>query len=377
MSQPQTIKIVFTGGGTGGHIYPIIAIIRQLKKLDKDYHLQVYYIGPKDSFAQKLLAQEGVTVKTTLGGKLRTYFSLKNIVDVLFKIPISLIQVFFYLFIISPDLIFSKGGYGSFPTVLWSMLFQIPLFIHESDISMGRANRFARKHALEIFLSFPLQTREPQQQVMIVGNPVRQTLLNVDQEKGKQFFEMESDRPAIFVLGGSQGARRINNVVVDILPELLSDFDVIHSCGENDFHNLKVGTQIVLTEKQRKHYHLYQFLTEEQLKYAYAASDLIVSRAGSGTLFEIAALGKPSIIIPLPGSARNHQVENAYEFSQNGERTMVIEEDNFTSHFFLKTIQDLFNKSYRLKDMGEQVQGFARPQAAAIIASYINAYFSY
>src|SRR6056297_2782860 len=174
------LKLVFTGGGTGGHIYPIMAIIRQLKSLDKDYDLKIYYIGPKDDFAEKLLKEEGVIIKTTLGGKIRSYFSLYNIIDILFKIPLSLLQAFYYLFVISPDLIFGKGGYGSFPTVFWSMLFQIPLFIHESDTSMGRANRFASHYALQIFKSFPLKTRKPQPKILQVGNPVRKKIIETD-----------------------------------------------------------------------------------------------------------------------------------------------------------------------------------------------------
>jgi len=255
------------------------------------------------------------------------------------------------------------------------MLFQIPLFIHESDTSMGRANRFASHYALQIFKSFPLKTRKPQPKILQVGNPVRKKIIETDKEKGRKFFNLSEDKKCVFILGGSQGSRFINNVITEILPQLTDRFEVIHSCGEADYEDLKVGSQVILNAEQQKSYHLYEFLKEKEMTAAYGAADLIVSRAGSGSLFEIAALGKPSIIIPLSSAARNHQVENAYEFSKR-DRAIVIEEGNLTPHFFLETIENLFDNPNILDNMSKKVHRFARPEAARIIASYINIYLS-
>jgi UDP-N-acetylglucosamine--N-acetylmuramyl-(pentapeptide) pyrophosphoryl-undecaprenol N-acetylglucosamine transferase len=375
------MKILFTGGGTAGHIIPIIAIIREIKKNYQKENFQFFYIGPKDKFSQALFNQEkDIKIKYIFAGKIRRGFSVKNIcqnlIDVLFKMPFGILQSFFYIFFLNPDLIFSKGGFGSIPCVLIGKLFLVPIFLHESDIIPGKANQFLSKLALEIFVSFAKTEYFPVKKMILVGNPIRTKILNGSKEKAKEIFKLNSVKPVILILGGSQGSQRINDKILTILPTFLKNFEIIHQCGENNFKEVHNEAKITLRENEelKNSYHLFPFLNEEELSHAYAISDLIVSRAGSGSIFEIAAVNKPSILIPLSESAQNHQVRNAYYYGVNG-ACIVLEEANFTSYFFLERLKQLFiHHPEILKKMSQRAKEFSKPQAAKVIAQYITEY---
>ncbi|RLC39711.1 MAG: UDP-N-acetylglucosamine--N-acetylmuramyl-(pentapeptide) pyrophosphoryl-undecaprenol N-acetylglucosamine transferase, partial [Candidatus Nealsonbacteria bacterium] len=175
------MKIVFTGGGTAGHIFPIIAIVREMKKIHPEKDLRLFYIGPKDEYSLTLLSQEGVKIKLIFTGKLRRYFSFKNFLD-LVKIPVGIFQALFWLFVLAPDLVFSKGGYGSFPTVFAANILRIPIFLHESDSVPGLASKIESKWALEIFTSFEKSEYFPKEKIICVGNPIRKEILEGDIE---------------------------------------------------------------------------------------------------------------------------------------------------------------------------------------------------
>jgi len=373
------MKILFTGGGTGGHVVPIIAITREIRRIYQKKDLQFFYLGPKDDFGRVLLSQEGIKIRTILAGKIRRQTDwkglLENFVDVCFKIPVGVIQSFFYLFFISPDLIFSKGGFGSIPGAIAGKLLFIPMFLHESDIAPGKANQFLSGFALEIFVSFSRTEFFPLRKMILVGNPIRRELLEGSREEARNFFKLSSNKPVVLILGGSQGAQRINDKILEILSQLLESFEVIHQCGENNFESVKSESKVVINENLGKSYHLYPFLKEPELRQAYAACDIIISRAGSGSIFEIAAVGKPSFLIPLPEAAQNHQVKNAYAYQESG-ATIVIEENNFTSRFFLERLKSLFNQPNELNKMTQAAKDFARPGAGRIIANYIVEYLS-
>jgi len=373
------MKILFTGGGTGGHIVPIIAITREIRKIYPKKDLQFFYIGPKDEFGKIFLSQEGIKVKEILAGKIRRYLGWKtffqNLVDVCFKIPLGILQSFFYIFFISPDLIFSKGGFGSIPVVIAGKMLLVPIFLHESDIVPGKANQFISRFALEIFVSFPRTEYFPLKKMILVGNPIRREILIGTKEEGKRFFKITGEKPVILILGGSQGAQRINDKILEVLPQLLENFEIIHQCGEKNFQEVKAESKAIITKELGKFYHLYPFLKEPELRQAYAVCDLIVSRAGSGSIFEIAAVGKPSILIPLPEAAQNHQVRNAYAFAEKG-ACQVLEEANFTSRFFLEKLKQLFAHPEELNKMADSAKKFSRPQTGKIIANYLVEYLT-
>jgi UDP-N-acetylglucosamine--N-acetylmuramyl-(pentapeptide) pyrophosphoryl-undecaprenol N-acetylglucosamine transferase len=370
------MKILFTGGGTAGHIYPIIAIAREIKKIDKNGVFELYYIGPKDRFVATSFLREGIVVKTIMAGKMRRYFSFKNFVDI-FKIPIGLLQAFFYIFVISPDVIFSKGGYGSLPVILAAKVLLAPIFLHESDVTPGVANKVAAKLALEIFVSFPIEKIEklPPEKIISIGNIIRSEILNGSKEEAEKMFNLSGEKHVLLAIGGSQGAKIINDKILLILPHLLQSFELIHQTGENNYNEVSSESEVVIDQALKKYYHVQPFLNEEELANAYAAADIIITRAGAGSIFEIAAVGKPSILIPLSNSAQDHQVKNAYAYAQNG-AAVVIEETNFTPNFFLERVKYLFDNPQMMLDMSKKAKEFARPEAAKIIAEYIVAYLN-
>ena len=369
------IKILFTGGGSGGHIYPIVAVLREIKKINP-HDFEFYFIGPHSQTAKLVFSKEGVKVYSTLGGKIRRYFSLKNFIDIFIRIPISFVQSFFYVFLIAPDLTFSKGGYGAFSASLWSWFFQIPLLVHESDTTMGLTNRLIARWAEEIFVSFPKTARQYPKKRVVTGNPIRENILvPLGPGQAKTDLGLNNNQPTLLILGGSQGSKFLNDVVLRSLSFLLNDFNVVHQAGSKDFKTVQTIAKVMAESGQLEGYHPYPFLNEWTLRRAYNAADLIISRAGSGSIFEIAALGKPSLLIPLPEAVvGRHQIVNAYTFSANGKRAIVVEEKNFTPHFFYQTVRQLFRQPDRLKEMGEQALSFAKPQAARIIAQYIVQY---
>lgn len=370
------MKILFTGGGTGGHIFPIIAIAREIKKISPD--IELLYIGPKDRWAHLFLPEEGIKVKTIFAGKIRRYLGPKeillNIID-LFKLFLGTFQAFFWIFIKSPDVIFSKGGYGSIPVVISGKILQVPIFLHESDIAPGLANKILGKLALAIFVSFPKTEYFNPKKMILTGNPIRRELLEGSKQRAKTLFRLTGEKPVLLVIGGSQGAQRINDLLLLILPELLQDFEVLHQAGFKNFKQVKAEAKVVIKKEQEKYYHLFPFLREHELREALAVADIVVSRAGSGSIFEIAAAGLPSILIPLPEAAQNHQVKNAYAFSQNG-ASIVIEEANLTPHFFLEKLKFLISRPNLLKKMAKAAKEFSKPEAGQTIANYLVEYLT-
>ncbi len=367
------MKIVFTGGGTAGHLYPIIAVIREIRKLKPE--ASFYYIGPKDTFALKVLKDEKVKIRIISAGKFRRYLSFQNIIDILFRLPKGFFQSFYYIYTINPDLVFSKGGYGSLTTTFVSWLLQTPVFLHESDVTPGLANRFNGKFALTIFTAFGVEQTAtfPSNKLMAVGNPIRTNLLEGSLKEAKEIFSLSGEKPVILILGGSQGAQIINETVLLMMPEFLEDFEIIHQTGEKNVQQVSAESKAVLSKELQRYYHPIGFLNDQELKHAYAAAGLILSRAGAGSIFEIAALKKPSILIPLEGAAQDHQTKNAYAFFQK-EATIVLEQENLKAHFLLEKIRHLFSRKEKLEKISEACQFFAKPNAANIIAEYIVAY---
>jgi len=373
------MKILFTGGGTGGHVFPIIALTREIRKIDQSQDTQLFYIGPKDEFSSILLSQEGIEVKIILGGKIRRYLGLKtffqNLIDVLIKIPIGFFQAFFYLFFLAPDLIVSKGGFGSIPGVMAGWILRIPILLHESDIAPGLANQFLSRFASKIFVSFPRTEYFKPSKMVLVGNPIRKQMLEESKKQAQEFLKLTKEKPVILVLGGSQGAQRINDKILEVLSDLLKNFEVIHQTGIKNFKQVKAEAKVVISKDLEKYYHPFPFFKEQELEKVYRLADLIVSRAGSGSIFEIAVFGKPSILVPLPESAQNHQVKNAYAYSQNGS-CQILEEPNFTAHFFLEKLKYLFAHPQQLEKMSKKAKGFAKPEAASIMAKHILQYLA-
>ena len=372
------MKIIFTGGGSGGHLYPIIAVIRELKKICPGKDLSIIYVGPADAFSDAALAAEGINVKHVICGKIRRYFSVaaffQNIIDMFVMIPLGILQSFVYIFVLNPDLVFSKCGFGSYPITVSARLLGVPVFIQESDVAPGLASRKVAGKALEIFASFPKTEFFDQSKLILTGNPVRDTIYSGSKEEAKKTFNLSGTRPVILVVGGSLGAQRVNDKLLDALPFLLQAYEIIHLTGKRNFKEVVKESKAVVKNGEA-FYHPLAYADESTIAQAYAAADLIVSRAGGGSIFEIAANRKPSVIIPLPEAAQNHQAKNAMIYARNG-AALIIEENNFTANFFRAKINDLFEDPRKMKMMSEAAGRFAKPRAARVIAEYIKSYLT-
>jgi len=368
------MRIVFTGGGTMGHIYPLVSIAREIERLYPETvrktPLELHYIGPKDDLAISLLSYEEFKIKTISAGKIRRYFSLQNIIDIFIKTPFSILQSFFYLILISPSLVLSKGGPGAFAVTFVARILRIPVFLHESDIVPGLSNQKASKWAKKIFTSFPQTEYFNPSKTNQIGNPIRKELMEGDKQKAGEIFNLSLTRPVILIMGGSQGAEAINDFVLLVLNNLLKDYEIIHATGPANVDQVTAESQVIIQKDLQRYYHAYGILNEEKLKHAYKVADLIISRSGSGSIFEIASVGKPSILVPLPSSAGNHQAKNAYAYAQNGS-AIIIEQENLTQNFFLENLQLLFASPERLSQMSQSALAFSKPLAGRAIAREI------
>lgn len=371
------MKILFTGGGTGGHLLPIIALARELRRSYNGKDLELHYMGPEDAFGDILLSQENIHAVTVGGGKIRRSWGLttifQNLLDICIRIPYAVISAFKTLFLLSPDLVFSKGGYGAVPTVTAARLLRIPIFLHESDIVPGRANLIAQRAAKEIFTSFPRTGKFSPKKVLLVGNLIRKEMLSGSKQEAEKIFNLQGGKPILLIMGGSQGSTRINDMLLVILDQALDEFEIIHQTGERHLAQVQKETEIILSEEHIPYYHPVGFMKETDLRHAYAASDLIVSRSGSGSIFEIAGLGKPSLLIPFPEAAQNHQVQNAYAYAQTGS-AIVLEQPNLQPHFFLQRVKDVLYDPQESARMSQAALDFARPNAARVVAEYILLY---
>ena len=244
------------------------------------------------------------------------------------------------------------------------------MFLHESDVVPGLSNQTTAKWAKKIFTSFPKTEYFDPEKIIIVGNPIRKEILDGDKETAAEIFNLTLSKPIILIIGGSQGAEAINDFILLILNNLLRDYELIHVTGTKNLKEEEAEAQVVEEKDEDIYYHPVGFLDEGKIKHAYKAADLIISRSGSGSIFEIAAIGKPSILIPLPSAAGNHQSKNAYAYAETG-ASMVIEQENLTPNFFMENIQLLFLHPEKLEQMRNAALDFAKPLAARAIAREI------
>ncbi len=368
------MKVVFTGGGTGGHFYPIIAVAEELRQLayeNKLVETKLYYLSDTP-YDQGKLTENGITFRRIPAGKWRRYFSWLNFWDVL-KTFLGVIKAVWQLFLIYPDVVFSKGGYASFPTVWAARFLMIPVFVHESDAHPGRANMSAAKFAARIAVSYP-ETLEyfPKGKTALTGNPIRKRIKKPISEGSFRFLDFDPSLPVVFVLGGSQGSMNINNVVLDALPDLLKDHQIVHQVGRSNYKEIKERADYFLTGDNdlfRQRYKIYDYLNDEAMTMAAGAASLVVSRAGSG-IFEIAAWGVPSIVIPIPEDISHDQKYNALAFAKTG-ATVIIEENNLTPSVLSNEIRRILTQPEIEKQMKLSCRNFGNLDAAKLIAKEV------
>lgn len=364
------MKIVFTGGGTGGHFYPIIAVAQKVNKIideDKIVGAKLYYVSDSP-YDKEALFETGLIYEQVNAGKMRVYFSIRNFFD-MFKTFMGVVSAIFKIFSIYPDVVFGKGGYASFPVVLAARILRIPVVIHESDSAPGRVNKWAGHFAKRIAVSYKDAAEFfPKDKVAWIGQPVRSEIEHSgNKDKGLDYYKLDPNLPVILIIGGSLGAELINNIVVDALPKLLSKYQVIHQTGVRNFKTVKGQADVVLLDNEFKaRYTPIAFLNPLQMNMATSVASLIVSRAGS-FIFEIASWGIPSILIPITNTNLDHQKKNAFSYARAG-GCSVIEEMNMTANILNSEIDRILDDKKMYEHMSHSAKAFYKPDAAYKIA---------
>lgn len=316
-------KIVLTGGGTAGHVTPNIALLPALQREG----FTVCYIGGK-GIEQSLITEKKIPFYCISTGKLRRYFDLKNLTD-LFRIAVGFFQSLLILIRVRPAVVFSKGGFVSVPVVWASGLLRIPVIIHESDITPGLANRLSIPFAKKICYSFEETANFiPKNKSMNTGLPIRQELLDGSKDRGLELCRFTRNKPVLLIIGGSQGSVTINTVIRESLPVLLTSYNICHLCGKGN-----LGSDV-------ENYVQFEYVKDE-LAHLLGAADLVISRSGATTLFELLALQKPSLLIPLGAGSRGDQVLNARSFEKTG-FSHVLLQDALTQTTLIQSVDTAF-----------------------------------
>lgn len=366
------MKILFTGGGTGGHFYPIIAVanaLRERANIRKILAPELYYMAPSKYNPRAVFDAEMEFLQVP-AGKMRRYFSLLNFTDA-FKTIYGCIWALLRMYKIFPDVVFGKGGYASFPALFAAKILRIPVIIHESDSVPGKVNLWAGKFARRVAISYPDAAKYfNKDKVALTGNPIRKDITEPLLNGAHEFLKLEQNIPTLLILGGSQGSKIINDTIMGAGRELLERYQIIHQTGKNNFEEVRSTMSVVLKDHPYAYrYHPFDYMNELALRMAAGVSQIVISRAGS-TIFEIAAWGLPSIIIPLPNTISHDQTANAFAYARTG-ASVVIEENNLSSHVLIEEI-DRINGSDSIKQtMREQAKSFSRLDSADIIADAI------
>jgi len=352
--------IAVTGGGTGGHIFPVVALVEELK--NRGYR-DIVWVGTRSGIERDRAEKAGVRYRGIATGKLRRYFSLRNFTDP-FKVIIGLLESLAFFLKKRPRVLFSKGGFVSVPPVLAAGFFGVPVVTHESDTVPGLATRIIARRAAVICVGFShTMNAFPGKKVVCTGNPVRADVLNGDEARGRSWLGFPNDLPIVFVLGGSLGARTLNEAVWKLCSGT-NGFNIVHQCGRG---NRKAGLD------ENTHYRQIEFV-EERMGDLLKAASVVVSRAGAGALYEIASLSKASILVPLPSSAsRGEQIENARYFEANG-ASLVIPNENLNPRSLKEALQDLLDNRPVREAMGKKARKLVCENASSGIAEIIEGY---
>jgi len=370
--------IAFTGGGTGGHIYPGLAVADELREIAKNNSIQdlkIFWIGCSNanSMDKKIVEKAGNTIDKFYGipsGKLRRYFSWQNFTD-LFRIIGGYFSAKHVLRKLKPAVLFSKGGFVSVPPVLAAKHLGIPVYTHECDFTLGLANRLNFKSAKTMFVSYE-ETKNrlseaDRKRVVVTGNPVRPVFYNADTAKGKEFLGISNnEKPVLLVLGGSSGARQINEMVYSNLEFLTKNFVVVHQTG---LLNSSKDEEQKLVEKYSD-YKPFEFIYSE-MPDVVACADVVLSRAGANSIWETAVLLKPMVLVPLCGSGtRGDQVDNAEFFRQkNAAQVLIGKEAN--SENLLKCLSEMLSSEVRENYVSELKKMVFEKKPAQMIAEIL------
>lgn len=369
------MRIVLTGGGSGGHFYPLIAVVEQMDEQVEAKHLippEYFYIGPP-AFDDATLIEYNIAYRQSPAGKRRTYTSIFNFFD-MFKTFAGIIKSIFQLFSIYPDVIFSTGGYAAFPTLCAARILNIPVIIYDADAKPGRVSLWSSKFAKWIAVAHPEAVpafpEKVKSKIALIGHPIRKEIETPTKEGGYEFLKLEP-RPTLFVIGGSQGAQAMNEVILDSLKDLLPRFNIVHQTGKGNLEEVNGIASVILKDSPYKErYRTFGLLNTLALRMTAGITSLVIARAGSGTIFEIASWRLPSILVPIPTEISRDQTENAFSYARTG-AAVVVEQKNLTPHLLGSEIDRIMTDDPLRLKMSESAGQFARHDAAKKLATII------
>ncbi|MDO8512188.1 MAG: UDP-N-acetylglucosamine--N-acetylmuramyl-(pentapeptide) pyrophosphoryl-undecaprenol N-acetylglucosamine transferase [bacterium] len=379
------MRIVLTGGGSGGHLTPLVSVADTLKRMyhegeisfpeSRNSGLEIRYVGVVTEIDKSILEKADIPYEHIPSGKIRRYLSGAPLtaMEMFVQLPFGILRAFWRMYILMPEVVFSKGGYGSIPVVIASWVYRIPILMHETDIVPGLSNKKLSRFASAIVVGFrKAEQYFKQDRVFVAGTPLREIFYKLpDRETARRELQLHDRKPVLFVTGGSQGAQRINNVILEMLIRVLPDFQVVHQVGQLNLEPVQEFVRSTLGNfPDISDYHVLGFIDERTMANCFSASDLVVSRAGGTTLAELAVAGKPSVLIPLGESANNHQWENAYFYREAG-AAVVLDESNVSPPLLEATIRRVFQRQSNLELMSSRVRELARPSASIDIAQLL------
>lgn len=370
------MRILFTGGGSGGHFYPIVSIAEELNNLAKEkrlLELELFYMSPTP-YNPGVLFENAITYKKNSAGKIRRsahwWIFIPNFVD-LFKTGWGILSSLYMVYKLYPDVVLGKGGYASFPALVAARILRIPVVIHESDTIPGKVNLWAGKFARIVAVSYREAAQYfPTGVVAYTGQPVRKEIALPITSGAREFLKIEENVPVVLVLGGSQGAQKINDTILENLKNLVEKYIVIHQVGKNNIVEVRATSEAVLFDSFHKdRYKALDYLNILTVRMAAGVASLVISRAGS-TIFEIASWGVPSIIVPINTKVSHDQHSNAFTYARAG-ACEVIEENNLTANLLASEIERLMTNKTEREKMITAAKAFYKPNAARLIAEEV------
>lgn len=378
------IRILVTGGGTGGHVGPALAVVQTLREMagEGDRKPVFQYVGSAQGIEKRLAEEAGIPFLGVQSGKLRRssrllgLLSARNVGD-LFRVPLGIGQSLGAVRRFRPDVAFSTGGYVSVPPALAAALSGVPLLVHEQTVTIGLANRIVARVAERVALTFEgaLDELPPgvRAKSFVSGNPVRAEIFGGDRARAATRFGFASDDlPTVYVTGGAQGARILNRALETVLPDLLAICRVLHQCGrqpegsEQDYDRLQFAANALPADLRRR-YHVARFINQDEIGDAYAIADLVVGRSGAGTVTEVCALGKPAIFVPLVPTGGDEQTRNAQRSVDAG-AAVILPNAECDGPRLARQIAMLLADGNRRVEMGRLARTLARPDAARDLA---------
>lgn len=358
-------KFVFTGGGTGGHIMPLIA----MNTFIQEYPSEILYIGEKGGREENITKDNNINFEGILASKWHRFSGSKEMVENvlgLFKIVLGFLQSIYFLVKFQPDAVLSKGGYVSLPVVAAAALLRIPIVVHESDAVIGATNRFGSRYAKKVATGFPVELYDNlDNKLVFTGTPAEKEFwLNERKLEYFEQFHLNSHRPILLITGGIQGAHGINSAVKKIIPKLLEKWQIIHLCGEYDYRDFKKFKDKL---EDSSYYRVFATLGKERIA-AMSIADVAITRASATTLTELSLLDKMMIIVPLPTAASDHQRKNAEFFKEAG---IVMEESEIKPKTLLEAINDLKYNEGKQEEIHRELHQIVKPDAGKLLTELL------